>query len=411
MRKFLIRTFMSFSIIFILMFGSTMFLEYRNKAKLQEQVKVECQIKDNEIVVPDMPSKVEANLEFSEFYFFTGLTISFLAPILFLHYGGIEIIKKRNLKSKVKEGVLLILVYGIFSEVLIFPKILFSSFYRLRLVGLSSQSFTGFIGDYVKGNIEDLLILMPVGIIIYLIYIKKKNWYIWMAAIIIIVSIGGSYIYPYIDEYTNELVDMEEGELKEKLILLSKEAGIENLEIKVIPKSYKTNSMNAYMTGIHNSRRIVFWDTTLNQLSEKEILSVAAHEMGHYKLNHIRNSMILEMIVLVLTVILVHNILLKIKGREYRTIDNLPFILVVFNILSILISPLETGYSRKIETQADNFAMEVTKDPVTNGMLELRFIESNLTPVDVNKFYKWMAYDHPTCKERIENSNKYIIEK
>lgn len=410
MKKFLVRTFMSFSIIFILMFGCTMLLEYKNKEKLQEEVKVEYQVKDGEIVVPDMPSKVDANLQFSEFYFFTGLAISFMAPILFYYYGGIEIINKRAFKSKILEGLFIILAYGIFSEVLIFPKILFSSFYRLRLVGLSMQSFTSFIGDYFKGNVEDLLIMLPVGIVIYLIYLKKKNWYIWMTAIIIIVSIGGNYLYPYIDEYTNELVDMEEGELKDKLLSLSKEAGIDNLEIKVIPKSYKTNSMNAYMTGIHNSRRIVFWDTTLNKLSEKEILSVAAHEMGHYKLNHIRNSMILEIIILILTVIAAHNILIRVKGKDYRTIDNLPFIIVVFNIMAILITPLETGYSRRIETQADEFAMEVTKDPITNGMLEIRFIESNLTPVDVNNIYKWMAYDHPTVRERIENSNKYTLE-
>ena len=82
----------------------------------------------------------------------------------------------------------------------------------------------------------------------------------------------------------------------------------------------------------------------------------------------------------------------------------------MINLISLIVTPMETAYSRKIETQADNFAMEVTNDPVTNGLLEIKFVQSNLTPVDVKGFYKYMAYDHPTAKERIENSNRFALE-
>jgi STE24 endopeptidase len=162
------------------------------------------------------------------------------------------------------------------------------------------------------------------------------------------------------------------------------------------------------MTGIRNSRRIVFWDTTLNQLSEKEILSVAAHEMGHYKLNHIRNSMVLGMGILLLSVFALNFIMIKLKGKNYRVIDNILVIIFISNLMTYIITPMENSYSRMIETQADEFAMEITEDPLTNGLLEVRFIESNLTPVDVKGFFKYMAYDHPTVKERIENSNRFV---
>ena len=61
-----------------------------------------------------------------------------------------------------------------------------------------------------------------------------------------------------------------------------------------------------------------------------------------------------------------------------------------------------------MEVEADTFAMEITNDGYTNGALELKFIESNLTPVDVDPVIKWLAYDHPTCRERIELSNEFI---
>ncbi|MDS0524748.1 M48 family metallopeptidase [Clostridium sp. SHJSY1] len=407
MKKFLVRTLVGFSLIFIILFALTMALEFKNKSGLTEQVKVEESIVDGQIQVPETPKKVQANYEFSQLYFFCGTLISLGTPILFYYFGGIELIKRMKLKKKIIEGIVLCILYGALSEILLFPKVLFSSFYRARLVGLSNQSFFNFLSDFIKGLGEDLIFVLPIAVVIYLIFLKRKRWYIWVSGILVSVSLISNYVYPYIDEMENNLVDMEDGELKDKILELSKDAGIENLDIKVIPKSHKTESMNAYMTGIHNSRRIVFWDTTLNKLSEKEILSVAAHEMGHYKLNHIQKSMILGLLGIVMMVLAIHIFMLKSKGREYRIIDNVPRILLILSIISILTAPLETAISRKAEVEADEFAMKVTHDNLTNGLLELKFVESNLTPINVNSLYKWLAYDHPTVKERIENSNKF----
>ena len=99
--------------------------------------------------------------------------------------------------------------------------------------------------------------------------------------------------------------------------------------------------------------------------------------------------------------------MIKVKGHNYRVIDNIVLIIFIVNIMGYITRPMETAYSRSIETEADEFAMKVTNDPLTNGGLEIRFVESNLTPVDVDGFFKYMAYDHPTVKERIENSNKF----
>lgn len=407
MKKFILRTIVTFSIIFTLLFSITMFIEYTNKEELREEVKVEYRIEDGEIVIPDTPPKVKVNLTFAETYFCISIVLTLATPILFYYFGGIEVIKRNNIKNKFLEGLYFCIIYGIFAEIIIFPKILFSSFYRLKLVGLSSQSFLGFFKEYMIGNAESVLFGLPVAAFIYFLFMKKKHWYIFTAAILIAVSLINNYVYPYVDEVENELIDMEDGELKDKIVELSKEAGIEDLDIKVIPKSHKTSSMNAYMTGIHNSRRIVFWDTTLKQLSDKEILSVAAHEMGHYKLNHIRNSMIIGMGKIAISLLVLNFIMIIIKGKKYRTINNILVIIFAYNFIMYIITPMDTAYSRKIETQADEFAMRVTEDPLTNGTLEIRFVESNLTPVDVKGLFKYMAYDHPTVKERIENSNKF----
>ena len=200
---------------------------------------------------------------------------------------------------------------------------------------------------------------------------------------------------------------MEEGEIKEKVLELAENVGIKDLQVMVIPKSEETNSINAYMTGMGKSRRIVFWDTTLKQLNKQEIISVAAHEMGHYKLKHIQKSMVLSILISLMALILLNAIMEKHKGKNYRNIDNLSKLIFIFNLITLFSTPIEQGYSRKIEIEADKFAIEKTGDYYTNGALEIKFIESNLSPVDVDKLYKYFAYSHPTTKERIELSNSY----
>lgn len=408
MIKFMQRTLVAFALIFISLFCITMLLEYNNKEAINTEVNVEVNIKDGNIEIPETPPKVAANYKFTQIYFYTSLVISLVTPLLFYFYGGVNIIKKRNFKYKIVQGTLLYLLYFIFSEILIFPKILFSAFYRARLVGLSSESFLSFFSGLLTSNLINFIITLPVIVAIYIIFIKRKRWYVSAAAILVMVTIVSSYLYPYLDELENNLKPMEDGSLKNKILELSEEAGIDNLDIRVIEKSNETNGMNAYMTGINNSRRIVFWDTTLNKLSDKEILSIAAHEMGHYKLGHIKQSIIIGCFGICVICFCVHMIMKKYKGTEYRKIDNLPQLLFLLNLITLIALPIENAYSRKIEIDADKFAMELTNDGQTNGVLEIRFIKSNLSPIDVDPLFKWLALDHPTTKTRIELSNDFV---
>ncbi len=407
MKKFLFKTFLGFALIFIMFFGITMCLEYKNKDKINSEVNVQVQVLDGKIQIPEIPDKVEANYEFSKSYFYLGYIIVIIIPLLFKAYGGVEVVKNKKFKHKWVEGFVLSLLFLIFSWVLTFPRSFFSSFYRARLVGLSNESFYNYITGNIIDNSIDILTSLPILIIFYLIYLRFNKWYLIVGIITMGLYVGGNYLYPYLDEIQNNLVPMEEGEIKEKVLELAENVGIKDLQVMVIPKSEETNSINAYMTGMGKSRRIVFWDTTLKQLNKQEIISVAAHEMGHYKLKHIQKSMVLSILISLMALILLNAIMEKHKGKNYRNIDNLSKLIFIFNLITLFSTPIEQGYSRKIEIEADKFAIEKTGDYYTNGALEIKFIESNLSPVDVDKLYKYFAYSHPTTKERIELSNSY----
>lgn len=407
MKKFILRSFLGFSLIFIVFFIITMTLEYKNKDKINSDINIEVEVVDGQIEVPDTPDKVEANYEFSKSYYYLGVIISISLPLLFKAYGGIEVVKRRNYKHRWTEGIVLVLMFLIFSWIITFPKSFFSGFYRGKLMGLNHYTFSNYILNNVFSNFIDILTSLPIYLLFYVLYCRFKKWYIVVGVIAVGLYIGGNYIYPYVDEKVNNLIPMEDGDLKDSILELSKNVGIQDLEVMVIPKSEETSTINAYMTGIGNSKRIVFWDTTFKELSKSEILSVAAHEMGHYKLNHITKSTFLAILITILSLIALNGIMERKYGKDYRTLDNLVKLIFILNLISILTTPIEMAYSRKVEVEADKFAIEKTGDYYTNGILEIKFIETNLTPVEVDKLYKLLVYSHPTTKERIELSNSY----
>ena len=96
----------------------------------------------------------------------------------------------------------------------------------------------------------------------------------------------------WIDPLFNKFGPMHNKPLEQKIVALAERAGIGGSEIFEVDKSRDTKAMNAYVTGIFGSRRIVLWDTLLNKLDDDQVLAVVGHEIGHYVLGHIPRSII-----------------------------------------------------------------------------------------------------------------------
>jgi len=208
---------------------------------------------------------------------------------------------------------------------------------------------------------------------------------------------------------------MSDKKLEQKVITLAERSGINDAQLYVVDKSKETKTMNAYMTGIFNTKRIVIWDTTLTGLNEREVLVVVAHEIGHYVLGHIPKSIALGFFGILLVLYLVNKtcvvIVKRLKGnfgiRNISDMATIPLILVVINIYTFIATPLENAYSRHIELEADRFAIELTKDNFSNATTEIKFLESNLSIPKPGLLFKLWNYDHPTVEERINFSNEY----
>ena len=164
-----------------------------------------------------------------------------------------------------------------------------SGYYLEHAFNLSQQSLSDFLVDKAKGTAVSAVINCIVLTIFFAVVRRfRVHWpfVLWLITIpVIALAIFAEPIV--IDPIFNKFTPMADGSLKSKIRALSIKANIPNAVILVADKSKQTNKMNAYVTGIGGSSRIVLWDSTIKGLPEDQVLSVVGHEIGHYVLNHI----------------------------------------------------------------------------------------------------------------------------
>ncbi|MBV1887951.1 MAG: M48 family metallopeptidase, partial [Urechidicola sp.] len=208
----------------------------------------------------------------------------------------------------------------------------------------------------------------------------------------------------------NKQTLLKEGELKKAIEQFAKKVGFKLDNIFVIDGSKRSTKANAYFAGFGKTKRIVLYDTLINDLSTEEIVAVLAHEVGHYKRKHtifnLLASILLTGFTLYILSLLISNPLLS---KALGTQQSFHIGLIAFGILYSPISEI-TGLlmnliSRKFEYQADNYAKEhYGATPLITSLKKLsKNSLSNLTP---HKAYVFVHYSHPTLRERIVNLMK-----
>jgi len=169
------------------------------------------------------------------------------------------------------------------------------------------------------------------------------------------------------------------------------------------------------VTGIGSNSRIVLWDTTLNKLTEREILFIMAHEMGHYVKKHIyvgiASALVLSIVGLWLTKHLASFVIKRwgkaLKITSLSDLNSLPLILLIFSVLTFAVSPLTNMQSRHHELQSDTYAMDLTGDKQAAIKTFQDLTKSGLSQVNPPYLVKIFRYGHPTILERISFVEKY----
>lgn len=288
----------------------------------------------------------------------------------------------------------------------------YSSFVLMHKYGLTNQSFFRWLELMVKGFIvNDLVICLFLWIPYYLMYRSPSTWWLQIGVLLIPVIIFIVFVSPFIiDPIFNKYTSIEDARLGQEINNLLEEAGIEDAEIFMVDKSRDTKTMNAYMTGIYKSKRIVLWDTTVNNLTEEEVLSITAHEMGHYVKGHIWKiisfSSLGSIIILYLVFISSSWILKSSYGTfGFKNIYNyasVPLLILTLNVFVFFGNPISNYISRSMEVQADSYEISLTQDRQSAISAMEKLYATSLGVPRPSKLYKLWYYSHPSLDERLE---------
>jgi STE24 endopeptidase len=311
------------------------------------------------------------------------------------------------------------------NDLLYLPANIFGQHLELKF-DQSIQSWPSWFWDWTKSELIALVCAVPLAWLLYAVIRRSpRRWwlYFWLATLPIIVTV--MYLEPIIIEplfYHFEPLAATHPALVVELEKLVARGGLaippdRMFEMKA---SEKLNSLNAYVSGFGGSKRVVVWDTTLQKLTTPEILFVFGHEMGHYVLGHIRNSLLwLSLLLLALLFLgshIVRWVIVRWGGkrqvRDPADWASLPVLLLIVAVFSFITEPVVNGYSRWQEHQADVFGLEITHaivpDSSTAAAHSFQVMgEIGLDEPNPNHFIEFWLFSHPSTSNRLSFAQTY----
>ena len=265
---------------------------------------------------------------------------------------------------------------------------------------------------FFKDNLISLLLTLIVVSLLSLVFfyiVSFQNlWWLLMSLAMFLVIIISMFIYPtYISPIFNKFKKLQNENIKDEIKDLSERTDFSIENLFVMDRSKRSKHPNAYFTGFSKNRRIVFYDTLIDLLSPKEIKAVLAHEIGHYKHNHITKSLGISTFIIFIGMFLISQLVNNSDYLELLNLNNsassqLIALFFTYQIISFFTDPFFSTLSRKNEYEADVFASkQVQKEHLISSLVKL--YKSNLSFLIPNKFYAMFYFSHPTVLERINN--------
>ena len=281
---------------------------------------------------------------------------------------------------------------------------------------LSNQNVGAWLTDEIKGLGISLLIGSLLGALALLGIQRVKRWWLalWIGSIPIMILL--IVVAPvFLDPVFNKFEPLKDEVLKGKLLAMASRAGIEGGRVYQVDKSKQTKTLNAYVTGIGPTKRIVMWDTLLAKMNHDEVVAVMGHEMGHYVLNHLWKGLAAAFFISLLVLFLAQRVYewgIRRWGLRWDVTSTtdaaaLPWLFVIVATILFFLSPVMSGLSRYREHESDKFGLELTRlnEPMATALIKLaEGAKINPRP---HPFIEFWRYSHPAIGKRVEFVLRY----
>jgi Zn-dependent protease with chaperone function len=309
------------------------------------------------------------------------------------------------------------LLFTVITALLTLPVAYYGGYLRQHAYGLSNQSLDKWLSDWLKGVAVSGLGLSLVLWIPYLLLRKSpKRWWLWAGLATIPIATLTLVIAPvWVDPLFNEYGPMKDKALERRILVLAERAGIQESRVYQVNKSVDTKAVNAYVTGVGTTKRIVLWDTLLDKLEPKQVLFVTAHEIGHFVLQHTLAFILGAALLATASLYVVHRVSGKVISRYSRRfgfdrltdIGSFPLLLLLGSLVSLILAPAVLAFNRYQEREADRFALEITRDNRAAATTFVRLQEENLTLPRPGRLYTLWRGSHPSLSDRVDFANRY----
>ena len=277
--------------------------------------------------------------------------------------------------------------------------------------GFNKSTPALWLTDKIKGAVIGLVFIWPLlALLLYCVESAGKLWWIWGFGLFFRFQVIMVVVYPmFILPLFNQLKPLEAGDLRERLFALAERTGFSARTILVMDGSKRSGHSNAFFAGFGRFRRIVLYDTLIEQMSVDELEAILAHEIGHYKLGHIPKMIAVS----ALSTLALFAVLGGLSQSDWLTrafffegaaanafVPVLLLVLLLSGVVSFWLSPLMSRLSRKHEYEADHFARDAvgTPAPLVQSLRKLH--KENLSNLVPHPLYSAFYYSHPTLLER-----------
>jgi STE24 endopeptidase len=282
--------------------------------------------------------------------------------------------------------------------------------------GFSTQTRSAWLVDRLKGLAVGLVITGAalVG------FVAAAHWWpTWWPAVVAAAAAGlvlllGLVAPLVLEPLFNRFRPLDDRALAADLRALADRAGVPVREVLVADASRRTKKVNAYISGLGRTRRVVVYDTLLDQADRRELRLVVAHELGHRRKQHVALGTILGMAGAAVYVVLAWALLESGSVQDALGVSGagdprvIPFLLLLGSVLGLVASPLGSALSRHWEREADAFSLELTGDRDAFVSTHRRLALSNLSDLDPPRLAYLAWFSHPTPPERIASANAHL---
>lgn len=343
-------------------------------------------------------------------------SLTILLCFWFLHgFPFLDNLARSFSENEIVSGIIFLAVLFIGQNLISLPFDWHETFGIEEKFGFNKSTPKTFIVDRIKGLFLAALLGLPIIAGILWIFQEVPNAWIWAWAFVTAVQLLLTYLAPtFILPLFNKFTPMPEGELRTKIEELGTSCGFPLEGVFIIDGSKRSTKANAYFTGFGKHKKIALFDTLIEKSSIPELLAILAHEIGHFRLGHIKQRLFVGILQMALIFFLIGLATDK-SGSFARLLHDAFFVktisthtgLVFFTILlepaSKLLTILANAWSRKHEFEADAYAAKSTGTPEALATALKKLSSDHLSHPAPHKLRVVLDYSHPPLLERLRS--------